>query len=129
MAKFKILVVDDDVNLSFLLQQRLESEGYEARSENSVPAGYLTSQSFKPDLVLTDINMGDQTGFDLMRRIRNHNPRIKTIYMTGDPIRYRSVLEQEHKQHHAMCLSKPFSEHKLLESISAAHAGRDQIAA
>lgn len=129
MGKFKILVVDDDVNLSFLLQQRLESEGYEAQSANSVSAAYLTSQLFKPDLVLTDINMGDETGFDLMRRIRTHTPRIKTIYMTGDPTRYRSALEQERKQHCATCLNKPFSEHTLLESISARMRGRDQIAA
>jgi len=129
MEKFRILVVDDDVNLSFLLQQRLESEGYEAWSENSVAAGESASQSFKPDLVLTDINMGDETGFDLMRRIRSHSPKMKTIYMTGDPIRYRSVLEQERKQHCATCLSKPFSEQQLLESISARMRGMDQIAA
>ena len=129
MGKFKILIVDDDVNLSFLLQQRLESEGYEAQSANSVSAGYLIAQLFQPDLVLTDINMGDETGFDLMRRIRNHAPKIKTIYMSGDPTGYRSALEQERKQYCAMCLNKPFSEHTLLESISACMRGRDQIAA
>ena len=39
MGKFKILVVDDDVNLAFLLQQRLESEGFEVENANSVTAG------------------------------------------------------------------------------------------
>ncbi|HMF47920.1 MAG TPA: response regulator [Candidatus Saccharimonadales bacterium] len=129
MGKFKILVVDDDVNLAFLLQQRLESEGFEVENANSVTAGYLTYRSFKPDLVLTDISMGDESGFDLMHRIRNDTPRIKTIYMTGDLSRHLSALEQERNQHHAMFLSKPFNERNLLDSISAGVQGRDQIAA
>jgi DNA-binding NtrC family response regulator len=129
MGKFKILIVDDDVNLAFLLQQRLESEGFEVENANSVTAGYLTYRSFKPDLVLTDISMGDESGFDLMHRIRNDTPRIKTIYMTGDLSRHLSALEQERNQHHAMFLSKPFSERNLLDSISARVQGRDQIAA
>ena len=129
MGKFKILVVDDDVNLAFLLQQRLESEGFEVENANSVTAGYSTYRSFKPDLVLTDISMGDESGFDLMHRIRNDAPRIKTIYMTGDLSRHLSALEQERNQHHAMFLSKPFSERNLLDSISARVQGRDQIAA
>ena len=129
MGKLKILVVDDDVNLAFLLQQRLESEGFEVENANSVTAAYLTYRSFKPDLVLTDISMGDESGFDLMHRIRNDAPRIKTIYMTGDLSRHLSALEQERNQHHAMFLSKPFSERNLLDSISARVQGRDQIAA
>jgi len=129
MGKFKILVVDDDVNLAFLLQQRLESEGFEVENANSVTAGYSTYRSFKPDLVLTDISMGDESGFDLMHRIRNDAPGIKTIYMTGDLSRHLSALEQERNQHHAMFLSKPFSERNLLDSISARFQGRDQIAA
>jgi len=129
MGKFKILIVDDDVNLAFLLQQRLESEGFEVENANSVTAGYLTYRSFRPDLVLTDISMGDESGFDLMHRIRNDAPRIKTIYMTGDLSRHLSALEQERNQHHAMFLSKPFSERNLLDSISAGVQGRDQIAA
>ncbi|MEA2660017.1 MAG: two-component system, OmpR family, response regulator CpxR [Candidatus Binatota bacterium] len=129
MGKFKILIVDDDVNLAFVLQQRLESEGFEVENANSVTAGYLIYRSFKPDLVLTDISMGDESGFDLMHRIRNDTPRIKTIYMTGDLSRHLSALEQERNQHHAMFLSKPFSERNLLDSISARVQGRDQIAA
>jgi len=73
--------------------------------------------------------MGDESGFDLMHRIRNDAPRIKTIYMTGDLSRHLSALEQERNQHHAMFLSKPFSERNLLDSISAGVQGRDQIAA
>jgi DNA-binding NtrC family response regulator len=129
MGKFKILVVDDDVNLAFLLQQRLENEGFEVENANTVTAGYFIYRSFKPDLVLTDISMGDESGFDLMRRIRNDTPRIKTIYMTGDLGRHLSALEQERNQHHATFLSKPFSERNLMESISASVQGRDQIAA
>ena len=123
MGKFKILVVDDDVNLAFLLQQRLESEGFEVENANSVTAGYSTYFISSPTLCLPILAW--ETKADLFdHRIRKDAPRIKTIYMTGDLSRHLSALEQERNQHHAMFLSKPFSERNLLDSISARVQGR-----
>jgi CheY-like chemotaxis protein len=121
MKLFKVLVVDDDDNLSFLIGERLGNEGYEVRSAESVAAGYLTYLRFRPDLVLTDISMGEETGIELVERIRIHEPEIATIYMTGDPDRYRSELKVENTVHHTRVLRKPFSENNLLDLI-AAHA-------
>jgi len=129
MKKYKILVVDDDSNLAYMLRQRLESENFEVESANSVAEGYLLYVAFRPDLVLTDITMGKENGLDLMRRIRRHNPRVGTIYMTGDLSGYRSELETEHEINHATVLEKPFNGRKLLELISAQVNGGRQIAA
>ena len=67
--------------------------------------------------------MGEETGIELVERIRIHEPEIATIYMTGDPDRYRSELEVEVENtvHHTRVLRKPFSENNLLDLI-AAHA-------
>jgi CheY-like chemotaxis protein len=73
----------------------LGSEGYEVRSAESVTKGYLTYLKFRPNLVLTDVSMGGETGIELVGRIRIHEPEIPTIYMTGDTDRYRSELAVE----------------------------------
>lgn len=125
MEAFKVLVVDDDGNLSFLIRERLGSEGYEVQIAESAAEGYQTYLMFRPDLVLTDISMGEENGIELVERIRIHEPKIATIYMTGDPDRYRSELELENAIYHSSVLRKPFSGRNLLELVAAhAHGGR-----
>lgn len=129
MKKFKVLVVDDDYTLTYLLRQRLEYEDFEVESANSAAEGYLIYLGFRPDLVITDINMGEENGLELVKHIRSSDPKVRTIYMTGDLSRYGSALETERDVFHASVLEKPFSGHKLLESISAQANGGHQIAA
>jgi CheY-like chemotaxis protein len=77
----KILVVDDNRFLASVLQMMLEDEGYAVKAVGDGRDGYLTYLSFKPDLVITDIQIPERNGMDLMEHIRTHNPAIGTIYM------------------------------------------------
>jgi DNA-binding response OmpR family regulator len=119
MNKYKILLVDDDRNLSYLLRMRLENENFEVASAHSATEGYLMFLAFKPDLVLTDISMGDENGLDLMREIRRLDPSVGTIYMTADPSRYRSELKAERELNRALILEKPVSGRKLVQCVCA----------
>ena len=62
--------------------------------------------------------MGDENGLDLIKAIRKHKPSIKTIYMTGDLIRYHSEIEDERRLYHVGLLEKPFKGSDLAELIS-----------
>jgi len=117
MKTFKILVVDDDDNIAFAIQQRLESEGYEVRRANGVEEGYLTSLCFRPDLVVTDITMGRDNGLELMEHIRKDEPNVRTIYMSADLSRYQPELEKERKRHQASYLEKPFAGPDLMRLV------------
>jgi DNA-binding NtrC family response regulator len=117
MKTFKILIVDDDDNIAFAVQQRLETEGYEVRRANGVEEGYLTSLSFRPDLIITDIMMDGENGLELMKRIRKNNPNVRTIYMSGDLSRYQPDLEKEKKTHRASFLEKPFAGSDLMRLV------------
>jgi DNA-binding NtrC family response regulator len=129
MKKYKILVVDDDENLALLIQQRLEIEGYQVKTANSAHEGYSAFVDFGPDLVLTDITMGNENGLDLVKNIRKRNIAVKTIYMTGDFNRYRGEIEYEQKLYHVRLLEKPFKGSELTELISKyAHGGRRKAA-
>ena len=82
----KILVVDDEKNITSLLSAYLESTGkFEVRTENSGERGYECAKRFKPDLILLDIMMSDMGGDGLADKIKNDALLRKTpiVFLTG----------------------------------------------
>jgi len=67
----KILIVEDNKELAWLLAERLKVEGYETRAAESGASGIKTALSFLPDLILLDYNLGDMTGHDVAVALRN----------------------------------------------------------
>ena len=112
------MVVDDDEGLAFILEQMLESEGHEVRRAADVAGARWIYLFFKPDLVITDIQMPERNGLELMSLIRTHNPRVKAIYMSGDLGRFRTLLEEEKKKYPVRMLQKPFSRKELMRLVS-----------
>jgi CheY-like chemotaxis protein len=111
----KVLIVDDNIALTGLLKEVLETEGdYNIKTAENGEAGYKTFLKFKPDVILTDIEMPVKNGLDMVKDIREHDPDIKTIYMSGDLNRYRTRLEKEKMEHHADLVNKPLCFSKVL---------------
>src|SRR5580765_6421049 len=70
--KKRVLVVEDDLNLSALLRENLLFEGFEV---NCVADGNLvlsTAKTFMPDLVVLDIMLPNTNGFELCEALRQH---------------------------------------------------------
>ena len=105
----KVLVVDDNRLLASLIQEVLEDDGFEVRSANDGIAGYSAYLLFKPDIVITDIQMPKENGLEMMGHIRAHEPMIRTIYMSGDIDPYRPHLREEKQKYQASFFEKPFS--------------------
>ena len=114
----KIMVVDDNLDFVSILQMILEDAGYEVEAASDGKVGYSIYLSFKPDLVITDIQMPERNGMELMEYIRIHNPGIGTIYMSGDLQQYRLSLEEEREKYQVRFLEKPFSRFELMGLIS-----------
>jgi len=66
----KILAIDDQQLILLSVEKRLKEIGYDVLTANSGKAGIELFNSFKPDLVLVDINMPDMSGLDVVRYIR-----------------------------------------------------------
>lgn len=66
----RILIVDDDVPTTALLEKILTAEGYEAISINDSSIAVQAARSIKPDLFLLDLMMPEPDGFKLCRMIR-----------------------------------------------------------
>jgi len=114
----RVLIVDDSEDLCFILQMILESEGHEVRLAKDGQDGYFAYLEFKPDLVITDIQMPGENGLELMNHIRTLNPAVRAIYMSGDLGSYWLPLEEEKKRYPVSFIEKPFSKTELMELLS-----------
>lgn len=70
MTETKILIVDDDPNISDLLKMHFESEGYSVKTAADGAEGLDLFKVFEPDLVLLDIMLPKKDGWQVCREIR-----------------------------------------------------------
>jgi len=86
MNKGKILIVDDDPNLSRLMSVFLSKMGgYVLCEENRPSAAFLTAKSFQPDLILMDVEMPGKNGGEVAAEMSKDSALAKTpvIFVTS----------------------------------------------
>ena len=83
MSKPAILIVDDDAIILDSLCEFLKIEGYTTCSASTIAQAHkkLTEQTFA--LVITDVNMPDGDGFEILETVRRQYPRTVVIMITG----------------------------------------------
>lgn len=79
----RIFIIDDDKNLADMLTSALVKDGHEVRSamESSSALGFMESSDW--DVVLLDIKLNGEDGFDVLRRIRAIHPECIILMMTA----------------------------------------------
>ena len=122
MDKMKVLIVDDDEIIAglakIILDKMFDNEYiFKIKTAANGEEGYKLSLDFKPDLVLTDIQMPGKNGIEMVRAIRQHSPEIKTIYMSGEWSKFQTPLQEEHTMHQAYFLKKPFAISELKQLL------------
>ena len=107
----RILIIDDDEEMSSLLRDFLKDDGYEADFANNGEAA-LSKISRKPfDLVLTDFRMPGLTGLDILPEIKKLQPAASVMVITAfgsEELHHRS-LERGADAY----VEKPIGFHKL----------------
>lgn len=114
----KVLVVDDNKATARIIQQVITSKDHGVMTAGDGLEGYNAYLDFRPDLVITDIEMPGKNGFELVKAIRAHNPKIRTVYMSGHLERFHSLIREEKMRYHTLTLGKPFSLDELLKIVS-----------
>jgi CheY-like chemotaxis protein len=71
----KILLLEDDRDMSMLLQTLLEIEGYQVRSYDSKRSAAVQAEEEMPDLVFLDVHLGGKDGVQILRELRQ-NPAL-----------------------------------------------------
>ena len=116
MDKKRILIVDDDTDLSFIISEMLEGCGYESLRAASAEEAFdiLSHKSFH--LILLDINLPDSEGFEICRQLRKVSdvPVIFASARTAEDDRIRSfdIGGDDY-------LPKPYSMKELLSRVNA----------
>ena len=80
----KILIVEDEQDMTQLVEKKLRNSGFEVISAASGKEAVLKFQEQRPDLVLMDVVLPDCDGFEICRRIkREFNSDVKILVYTG----------------------------------------------
>ena len=104
----RLLIVEDDTNLSFLIKRKLEKQGdYTVETAVDGKEGLKAIASFRPDIIVSDLEMGDgMDGNTMIEKIRTANNDIPIIVLTGK----MEFLKQSGAN---MYLKKPFNVQQL----------------
>lgn len=68
--KYKVLIVEDDRNISSFVQTILETNGYQVLTAERCQQGLLVFSSHMPDLVVLDLGLPDMDGEEFIRQVR-----------------------------------------------------------
>jgi len=79
----RVLVVDDEPNLAEVLSSVLRHEGWDVRSAGTGVSAVHTGREFQPDAIVLDMMLPDFDGLEVMRRLREDNPRIGVLFLTA----------------------------------------------
>ena len=109
MLPHKILIIDDENDLSSLMLRFLRKEGYDKvdRASNGLE-GFEKYKALSPDLVLMDIEMPVMDGYQSSCEIKAFDPEAKILILTGNPndTRAQRVLKEDMA---FALLQKPYS--------------------
>ena len=115
--KQRILIVDDEPQITRVLRRSLTTHGYEVRSAADGESALETFSDWPPDLVLTDLSMPNMGGLDLCRRLRQVSPvPIIVLSVRGDERTKVEALDAGADDY----ITKPFGMDELLARIRAA---------
>jgi len=113
----KILLVEDDVNLGFLLIEFLESNGFDVKLYRDGESGFKGFHKGQFDFCILDVMLPNIDGFTLAKKIRTENRKIPIIMLTA-----RSLQEDKIKGFNIGIddyITKPFDEEELVCRIKA----------
>lgn len=112
----RILIIDDDKDILFLLEKMLSGKGYETITAENGIQGIKIIENESVDMILTDINMAEMDGLEFIEKIKIIKPQLPVIIMTSDP---NVPKVKKALQHGALdFLEKPFDLDHIFKNIS-----------
>lgn len=79
----KILIIDDDPSILYLLEQVLSLEGYQVLKTENAEKAHSILKTHQVDVVITDVSMPGKSGIQLLKELNQSDPELPVIIMTG----------------------------------------------
>src|SRR6266403_106534 len=114
----KLLLIDDEADVQYSFRRIFDSPEIELTTASSGEEGLKLIPKLKPDLVIMDNRMDGMTGLETLRRIRQVDPKLLVILMTGYGTTQTTI--EAMKLGAFDYLLKPFDVPKLREIVSNA---------
>ena len=121
-----VLVVDDEEPVRKFVERVMQSAGYQVAVAGDGPQAIEVAEKMtRLDILVTDLMMPEMLGDEIARRLRQHEPRLKVLYLTGysDRLFKDKVTLWEDEAF----LDKPCSIKGLLQAVSLLLFGRLQL--
>jgi two-component system response regulator AtoC len=121
--KRSVLVVDDDADLRSLLEDLLKGEGYGVRLASSGAEALQAVEAQRPDLVMMDVQLPDEDGLALLKRLKQAHAELEVIVMTafGGSSTAIKAMEQGAYDY----VTKPFEIDDLLATLKRVFEHQD----
>lgn len=119
----RILIVEDDAAVLSILEEAIRQEGYKVQTTSSASEAMELVKSFQPNIVLTDNDMAEKTGIEMLRELRQLKNYVTVIFISG---RTDSQFVVEALKAGADdYIRKPFRMNELLARVEAALRAND----
>ena len=116
--KKSILLIDDDENLRRVTEYNLTSKGFDVITAHSGKQGLEYFKTYSPDIVVSDVKLGDMSGLDLLEHIKKESPDTPVIIITA----FGSIEMAVQTMHKGAFnfITKPFDRDTLILSCKKA---------
>ena len=111
-----ILYVEDDLDLAILIVKMLEKKGFKVSLKNNLSSIVEEIQSIRPDLLLLDIEVGNQSSLEELPFLRNKYPLIPIIFTSSHTD--IETVDLSYDNGINLFIKKPFSIKELLHNIN-----------
>lgn len=112
----RLLVIDDEANLRHTLSYALRQEGYEVLTAGDGDEGLALFRQAAPDLVILDVMLPGQDGFEVCRRLRRESD-VPVVMLTARDTELDKIVGLEIGADDY--LAKPFSMRELIARVRA----------
>ncbi|HNJ97842.1 MAG TPA: response regulator transcription factor [Ilumatobacteraceae bacterium] len=83
MSKPRVLVVDDEENISFLVESALQLDGMDTAKAADGWQALSMVKSFNPQAIVLDVMMPGLDGFEVLRRLRSDGVKVPVLFLTA----------------------------------------------
>jgi len=121
-SKTRILIADDEQDFCVILSHVMRREGFEVTTVNSGKAALDSIISEEPDVLLVDFRMPDINGMEVLMEVRERNPELPVVMITG----YADIQGAVKAMRHGACdyLAKPVDHIELVRVVRRAVSER-----
>ncbi|MHB1394356.1 MAG: response regulator [Clostridia bacterium] len=119
MTGKKLLVVDDQQGVRFLISEIFQEEGFVVAEASNYEEAIVVAKAFVPDIALVDMRLGNNTGYDggdIVKELKRHIPELVPIVVTAhsEPDKLNKAI----RSGAVYCLEKPFDVERIVSVVN-----------